>query len=98
MITDENVAIEIIKNTVNTYEGDCEVFVSERKREVAGEYVATIIARITPRCDAKTLSKDLLKIFIEGNEIVWRRSYIAIIAEKNLRVVDFVCEATISLE
>jgi len=100
MILDEQTAIDIIREKIDSVnERAYEIFVTERNRERAGEYTATIIARIEPRdITAKTLSRGLLQLFVEGKEILWKRSYISIIPEKNLRAVDFVIEATISLE
>jgi hypothetical protein len=98
-MTDEKAAIELIraeldKNDVRM----CELFVQERRREKAGEYIAVIIARVLPQdSDCMSISKKFLELFVDGHEIIWRNSYNTIIAEKQLRAIDFVLEAHIRL-
>ena len=76
-----------------------ELFVGNRERLSAGEYKATITARFQlDELDAEALTKEFMKLFIQGDEIVFIRSYPAILAEKQMRVLDFILEATISLE
>lgn len=98
-MTDETTAIELIreqidKNDIRTYE----LFIQERRREKAGEYIAVIIARVLPvDSNCMSISKKFLELFIDNHEIIWRNSYNTIIAEKQLRAIDFVLEAHIRL-
>lgn len=99
----ESVAIETIKTLIATAttkaKQDYELFVGSRERLSAGEYKAVITARFKPdSLDAEALTKEFMKLFIQGNEIVFVRSYPAILAEKQMRVLDFILEAIISLE
>lgn len=89
----------LIASKMTKTERECELFVGSRERLSAGEYKATITARFMPDgLDAEALTKEFMKLFIQGNEIVFIRSYPAILAEKQIRVLDFILEATISLE
>lgn len=103
MLYNETEAIEEIKTLIATKttkaEREYELFVASRERINAGEYKANVTARFAlDGLDAEALTKEFMKLFIYGFEIVFVRSYTAILAEKNLRVVDFILEATISLE
>ncbi|MDR1008017.1 MAG: hypothetical protein LBL65_05585 [Campylobacteraceae bacterium] len=75
-----------------------ELFVSERNFPRAGEYVATIVLRVLPETNIEALSKELMKLFIQGEEVKLVRSYLTIIPEKQLRTVDFELQAIICLE
>jgi hypothetical protein len=102
MYTNEIDAINDIKERINkANEREYEIFISERSFPRAGEYIATIIARVAPKdTNAQTLSKEFLQLFITGAEVRPIRSYITIITHntKEFRTVDFVLEAIISLE
>lgn len=90
---------ELIASKTTKKEREYELFVGSRERLSAGEYKAVITARFKPdELDAEALTKEFMKLFIQGDEIVFVRSYPAILQEKNIRVLDFVLEATISLE
>lgn len=89
----------IIASKTTKKERGYELFVGSRERLKAGEYKATITARFPlDELDAEALTKEFIKLFIQGDEIVFMRSYPAILQEKNMRVLDFILEATISLE
>jgi|GEM_PF-4736031 len=90
---------ELIALKTTKVEGEYELFIGNRERMNAGEYKATITARFKPDgLDAEALTKEFMQLFIQGNEIVFLRSYPAVLAEKQMRVLDFILEATISLE
>ncbi len=95
----EDEAIQKIKAEVTKTYSDLDVFVDKRKRARAGEYTLMVVARVAKPESQKSeeLTKALMKLFIEGDEIVFKESYLAVLAEKNIRVEDFVLEATISL-
>lgn len=102
MFHNEDEAIGVVKTVVTTATAkdkrEYELFVGNRERISAGEYKATITARFKLEgLDAETLTKEFMKLFIQGDEIVFVRSYPAILAEKQMRVLDFILEATISL-
>ena len=103
MFYSESAALTTIQTIVATattkHKREYELFVGNRERLNAGEYKATITVRFTLEClDAEALTKEFMKLFIQGDEIVFLRSYPAILQEKNMRVLDFILEATISLE
>lgn len=89
----------LIASKTTKTEREYELFVGSRERLSAGEYKAVITARFKlDELDAEALTKEFMKLFIQGNEIVFVRSYTAILQEKNMRVLDFILEAIISLE
>lgn len=103
MLYNEDEALTTVRTIVTTATTknvrEYELFVGNRERLNAGEYKATITARFKPdELDAEALTKEFMKLFIQGDEIVFIRSYPAILQEKNMRVLDFILEATISLE
>lgn len=99
MIADEAAALTLIKERIaKTDIRQYELFVDERRREKAGEYIAVIVARVLPAdTNCMNMSKSFLELFIDGQDIVWKRSFNTIIAEKQLRAVDFLLEAHIRL-
>lgn len=100
MLYTEEEAIAAVKACIDVDKRESEIFISSRERISAGEYKAVIIARLLPgSINAQTLTKELMQLFVKGaSEIVFRRSYLAVVAEKALRVIDFELEAIISLE
>lgn len=95
----EDEAVQIVKDEVSKIYTDIDVFIDKRKRVVAGEYLLMVVARVAKPDSQKSeqLTKALMKLFIEGDEIVFKESYLAVLAEKGIKVEDFVLEATISL-
>lgn len=103
MLYNETEALEAVGTIITTATTksvrEYELFVGNRERISAGEYKATITARFPlEKLDAEALTKEFMKLFIQGCEIVFVRSYPAILAEKQMRVLDFILETTISLE
>ena len=75
-----------------------EIFLLEREILSAGEYLVRIVVRTTLSKTSESLTKKLMALFLQGEEIVFKRSYTATLAERGIRVEDFVCEAIISIE
>lgn len=102
MLYSESEALETIKTLISTKTTkatrEYELFIASRDCISAGEYKANITVRFIPDgLDVEALTKEFMKLFIQGDEIVFVRSYLAILQEKSIRVIDFILEATISL-